>query len=169
MKKVIWLRIYRGTEILKKENGEVKNENSKVALTHNTLEWSLFLKSLPANPFCKVDVEKAFELKEGKYVECDIDDSIKKEVEFAHKGDQTVKLNADQQRIADLEAKLEAFMKKDDIIKEKIEIIKLTKDEVFTGENDLDDLKAQYKQQEGKEVPNNKKNDKKWIKNKLTK
>jgi len=167
MKKVIWLRIYRGQEILKKEDGTVKNENSKVALTYNTLEWSLYLKALPANPFCKVEVEKAFEFKEGKYVECDIEDSIKKEVAIAHKGDQTVKLSADQQRIADLEARLEAFMKKDEKQIEKKELP--PKEESIIGVGELDDLKAKYEEQEGKEVPNNKKNDKDWIKNKLTK
>jgi hypothetical protein len=160
MKKVIWLRIYRGNEILKRENGTIKNENSKVALTHNTLEWKLYLEHLRANPFCKVVVEKVLEQKDGKYVELEIPKSIEDEVRIAHLGDQTVKLTPEQKRIAELEAKLDALLSLKLVDGDKKEDIKVV-------DEDLEDLKSKYKEQEGKEVPNNKKNDKEWIKNKL--
>ena len=168
MKKVVHLRVFKGTKILKDENGKVENENNKVSLTYESLEWKNYLKRLVANGFCKVEVEKLFELVDGKYVPCEIPSKIKEEVLIAHKGDQTVRLTPEQQKIADLEAKLEAFMNLGK--QEVVENIKLTKEDVFTGEkDDLEELKAKYKEQEKKDVPNNKKNDKEWIKSKLTK
>lgn len=155
MKKVVHLRVFKGTKILKDENGKVENENNKVSLTYESLEWKNYLKRLVANGFCKVEVEKLFELVDGKYVPCEIPSKIKEEVLIAHKGDQTVRLTPEQQKIADLEAKLEAFMN----LSKKEEDI----------DSDLEELKAKYKEQEKKDVPNNKKNDKEWIKSKLTK
>lgn len=155
MKKVVHLRVFKGTKILKDENGKVENENNKVSLTYESLEWKNYLKRLVANGFCKVEVEKLFELVDGKYVPCEIPSKIKEEVLIAHKGDQTVRLTPEQQKIADLEAKLEAFMN-------------LSKKEEDV-DSDLEELKAKYKEQEKKDVPNNKKNDKEWIKSKLTK
>ena len=155
MKKVVHLRVFKGKKILKDENGKVENENNRVSLTYESLEWKNYLKRLIANGFCKVEVEKLFELVDGKYVPCEIPNKIKEEVLIAHKGDQTIRLTPEQQKIADLEAKLEAFMnlgKKDEDV-----------------DNDLEELKAKYKEQEKKDVPNNKKNDKEWIKSKLTK
>ena len=51
MKKVVHLRVYRGTKILKDENNKVENENNKVALIYDTLEWHNYLKRLVANGF----------------------------------------------------------------------------------------------------------------------
>jgi len=113
MKKVVHLRVYRGTKILKDENNKVENENNKVALIYDTLEWHNYLKRLVANGFCKVSVEKVLEWEGDKYIKSDIPKNIEEEVEFAHKGDQTVRLTPEQQRIADLEAKIELLMNKD--------------------------------------------------------
>jgi len=154
MKKVVHLRVFKGKKILKDENGKVENENNKVSLTYETLEWRNYLKRLIANGFCKVEVEKLFELKGEKYVECEVPKKIKDEVLLAHKGDQTVKLTPEQKEIAELKAQMAellAISKKGDV------------------DEDLEDLKVEYKKQEGKDVPNNKKNDKEWIKSKLTK
>lgn len=154
MKKVIWLRVYKGQEILKSEDGKVRNENSKVSLTHETLEWSLYLKSLPYNPYCKVEVEKVFEFKDGKYVECEISEKIKKEVLLAHKGDQTVKLTPDQQRIADLEAKIDSLLDK-----------KSEKKDDNISDDELEELRKQYFDKFGKKPHHLWKSDK--IKEKL--
>ena len=129
MKKVVHLRVFKGTKILKDENGKVENENQKVSLTYGSLEWKNYLKHLIANGFCKVEVEKLFELKDSEYVKCEIPEYIKEEVLLAHKGDQKVKLTPEQQKIADLEAKLEAFMNKGNEVDE---------------EKELKDLQAQY-------------------------
>ena len=154
MKKVVHLRVFKGKKILKDENGKVENENNKVSLTYETLEWRNYLKRLIANGFCKVEVEKLFELKDEKYVECEVPKKIKDEVLLAHKGDQTVKLTPEQKEIAELKAQM-------------AELLAMGKK---SGEDeDLEDLKVKYKKQEGKDVPNNKKNDKEWIKSKLTK
>jgi len=137
MKKVVHLRVFKGAKILKDENGKVENENNKVSLSYGTLEWKNYLKRLIANGFCKVEVEKLFELKDKKYVECEIPEKIKEEVLFAYKGDQTVKLTTEQQKIADLEAKLEAFMNKGN-------------DDDKDDDEELKDLQVKYEEKFGK-------------------
>jgi len=93
-------------KILKNENNEIEIENNKVALTYDTLEWHNYLKRLVANGFCKVEVEKVLEWEDGKWESHAIPNSIDKEVEFAHKGDQTVRLTPEQTEIAELKAQM---------------------------------------------------------------
>jgi len=126
MKKVVWLRIYKGQEILKSENGVVKNENSKVALSHETLEWDLYLKSLKYNPYCKVSVEKVLEFSDGEWKECEITDEIKKEVLIAHKGDNKVILTPEQKEIAELKAQMAELLGRKENKSKKITAKKLT-------------------------------------------
>ena len=139
MKKVVHLRVFKGRKILKDENGKVENENNKVSLTYESQEWKNYLKRLIANGFCKVEVEKLFEFKDEKWAECEIPEKLKEEVLFAHKGDQTVKLTPEQQKIADLEAKLELLLNKDE-----------KKDDIKDDDDELSDLQAKYFDKFGK-------------------
>ena len=131
MKKVVWLRTFKGMEVLKREDGSFKNENQIVKLTHDTLDWANFMKHLPANPFCRVDVEKVLDFINGKWEEIEIPKEIINEVKKAHVGSKEVKLTPQEQKIADLEAKLEKL---------------LSKEEEPMNENvdELADLQAQY-------------------------
>ena len=171
MKKVVKLRTFRGTEILKKEDGSYKNENSLVSLVYDTLEWNNFLKNIKANPYCKIDVEKVFENVDGKYNEIEIPENIVKEVEKAHKGEQEVKLTPEQVEIAELKAQMAQLLGKTKVVKvdAKDDVLELKKEDVFTGTEPLDNLRNKYLEKYKKEVPNNKKNDEEWIKSKLTK
>lgn len=59
-KPVVKLRVYRGKEMNYTKDGVVKNENNIVSLIHNTKQWSLFMKNLQINAYCKVEVEGVF-------------------------------------------------------------------------------------------------------------
>ena len=142
MKKVVWLRIYKGQEILKSENGIIKNENSKVSLSYETLEWDLYLKSLKYNPYCRVSVEKVLEFLDGEWKECEITDEIKKEVLIAHKGDNKVILTPEQKEIAELKAQMAELLGRKENKSKNVE------DENVNDE--LEDLKIRYKEQEKK-------------------
>ena len=124
MKRVVWLRVYRGKEVLKKEDGSISNENQLVKLTHDTLEWHNYLSGLKATPYCKVEVEKVLQPSEEiitkeerkglemvktksvktNYEELEIPKDIYNEVLVAHKGNQNVVLTPEQKEIAELKA-----------------------------------------------------------------
>jgi len=112
-KPVVKLRVYRGKEMNYTKDGVVKNENNIVSLIHNTKQWSLFMKNLQINAYCKVEVEGVFipnfetndydrEVNVSKY---------KEEVDGFFKPKSEVKLSASDKRIAELEAKLELLLK----------------------------------------------------------
>ena len=132
MRKVVHLRVYKGKEILKLESGKVKNENQIVSLVYDTFEYENYLKNLKNGGFCKVEVEKFFELKDSKYVSVDIPKSVSKGVEIAFKGDKTKNITPQEQKIADLEAKLEAFINKD------------KKEDEIDDNDELKDLQSKY-------------------------
>lgn len=105
-KPIVHLRVYRsdgrGKGISYDENRKVINENILVKLTHNTLEWANYLKHIKVGGFIKAVVEKVMD---GSP---EITSKIQKEVDAAM-ADVEVALTPEQKRIADLEAKLEAF------------------------------------------------------------
>ena len=136
MKKVVWLRIFRGTEILKLEDGSYKNENQLVKLTHDTLEWSNYMKTMRASNLCKVSVERVIEVSKDGEKDIEKFTEIEKEVRVALHGDDKPKLTPEQQRIADLEAKLEILMGEKSTKKEE--------------KSELEDLQAEYKEKFGK-------------------
>ncbi|NQV77083.1 MAG: hypothetical protein HQ490_01860 [Lutibacter sp.] len=170
MRKAVWLRIYKGDEILKKENGQFKNENQLVKLIYGTLEWKNYLKGIAYNPYCKVEVEKVLDISNEKQAEIEIDADILKEVKNAFRPEKEIILTPEQIEIAELKAQMaELLGKKSNKPKkeEEEEVLVLNKDEVFNGTQPLDNLKEKYLEKFKKDVPNNKKNDEEWIKNKL--
>lgn len=110
IKPTVQLRIYKGSEkTFKVKNGEnvCINENQKVTLTYDTLEWKNYFKYIGASGFGIIEVEKCFD-NEGNEVD------IPKEVaDFVANVFVTpeAELTPDQKRIADLEAKIEALTK----------------------------------------------------------
>lgn len=138
----VHLRVYRGKTLSYNAQGEVTTENHLVKLEHNTAEYKRFLSMLRANGFIEVKVEKVLNISkpvEGKtkdepgyYEEVKDFKDITKEVNLALNPDGAEKeLTADQKKIADLEAKLDAFMNGGNKAKEdskKTEIVKTDED-----------------------------------------
>lgn len=100
-KATVRLRVYRGKKMSFNEHGQAQNENHTVTLVHDTLEWSNFMKYLRPNGYCKVEVE---DVQDGDK------EAIAAEVTQAYELPKAA-LTPEQQRIADLEAKLEALTK----------------------------------------------------------
>lgn len=132
-KPIIHLRVYKGLKLFYDENGKVMNPNQIVKLTHDTIEWKNFLKNVKSLGFNSVKVEKM--LNGTTLEEIEISSEVAKEVENVFKPKE-VEMTADQKRIADLEARLEA----------------LTKKEVPEGINLLSDLVAEYQELSGKKA-----------------
>lgn len=117
-KPIVTLRVYRGRVLSYDEHGNVQNENQTVKLAHNTVEWKNFMTNLRANGYCKVEVEKVTNVKvtnkadEGfKSTQTVIDKSeISEEVKIAYAIPKQA-LTPQEQKIKDLEDKLEALLK----------------------------------------------------------
>lgn len=141
MKKVVWLRIYQGREILKKENGEISNENQLVKLVHGTLEWKNYLKGLKNSPLCKVEVYKVFETIKGGYKELKDFKDIKEELLLSLQKDEK-ELTKEQKEIKELKEQMAKILDKS---------IKGGKDNVEET-HDLEDLRKKYKEKFGKKA-----------------
>jgi len=139
-KTTVHLRVYKGNgrneELSYDSSGKVQNENILVKLSHNSLEWSNFIKNVKLLGYVKPTVE-AF-LVDDEEDKSKID-AIQKEVDNANKV-QEVELTPEQKRIAELEAKLDALVggKKDK---------KQPKD---TKNDDLEAVRAEYEEVVGK-------------------
>ena len=151
-KTVVHLRVYKGEEVLKKEDGSVKNENWTVKIEHGSAQWLNFMKNLKLSGFCKVTVEKVAEVTgfasdEKVDVLKDIS-SFEDEVKTALKANE-VKLTPEQQTIKELQerlAKLEGGSKeppKDEKTEKKVEKTEPPKKD--DGEDDLTALREEYK------------------------
>jgi hypothetical protein len=103
---IVHLRIYKGGKMTYDENQVIQNPNQLTKLKYGTLEWANFLKNLPTMGFTSAKVEKV--LDEKTLEEIATPKHIAEEVANIYKAP-VVALTADQKRIADLEAKLEAF------------------------------------------------------------
>ena len=113
-KSIVHLRVYKGTQMTFDANQKPLNENQLVKMQHGSFEWNNFMKMAGRNGYCKMEVEKVIEVSgigEDEKIEV-IEDTkaIKAEVKNAINPEQEVVLTPDQQKIKDLEAKLEAFM-----------------------------------------------------------
>ncbi len=120
-KKFVTLRIYKGSEIITGENGVVKNENQEVTVQIDSLEFKNYVNHLPFSQYRRVDIVKCQEVQsayhdaEGKYYPEEAQDietpaEVTEAINSMFKG-KKVALTPDQQKIADLEAKLEKLMK----------------------------------------------------------
>lgn len=143
-KPAVSLRVYKGQKMSYDEKGKVQNENQRVVLTHDTVQWKNFLKSLRANGYIRVEAEKIFYVEPKKdadgYFKDEISEcpealveSIKAEIANAFE-DKKPELTDDQRRIAELEEKINKMMngtpKKEPKIKE-VEVVA----EVVEGES----------------------------------
>lgn len=118
----VHLRVYKGTEILKREDGSVKNENWTVAIDHGSAQWNNFMKNTLTSGWCKIEVEKVIEVEkildengayQGKEKETEVKDieKFKKELADSMKGNEKP-LTKEEQRIKDLEEQNKAFQER---------------------------------------------------------
>ena len=115
-KPIVKLRVYRGREMNFNEDGSSKNENQLISVEYKSMQWKLTMKNLPIMGYCKVIVDHVLEDKGGLWVKTT--ESIKsysKEVLEAYSPKSKAPKTADQLRIEQLEAKLEAFISKKDV------------------------------------------------------
>lgn len=61
IKPTVQLRVYKGVEKAFNAKGECLNENQKVTLTYNTLEWKNFFTYVGASGFGIIEVEACYE------------------------------------------------------------------------------------------------------------
>lgn len=165
MKKVVWLRIFRGNEILYKADGTPSNDNQIVKLQHGNIEWKNYLSLLSGAGLCVVKIVKVLIKKDGELVEVDIPDKLIEEVKLAHEGDTTIILTKEQKKIDDLE---ETNKKMQEQLDSLIDLMKLKSngvddieekvvervgdEEIYVApkESSLEDIKAEYKVKFGK-------------------
>ena len=150
-KPVVKLRAYRGKEMNYTKDGVVKNENNIVSLIHGTKQWSLFMKNLTINAYCKVEVESVFlpNFETNEYDRVVDVSKYREEVKSFFSPEPEIKLSASDQRIAELEAKLEKLLESQDggkkEAKQIVEKVKSEAKEVKTEKvDDTDSLINQY-------------------------
>lgn len=139
------LRCTKGNEkgkVLYDENGKIESENQKISFTYKDISWSGHIQRLPKMGFAKIELESVYEGdKESK------DDDLFNEITESIKSLLTApkeELTPQEQRIADLEAKIEALTK--GATKAPIEPKAQDNDEA------LDALRAEFKAKAGKEA-----------------
>tara|TARA_R110002124_G_scaffold182610_2_gene350004 strand:- start:9 stop:506 length:498 start_codon:yes stop_codon:yes gene_type:complete len=142
-KPVVKLRVYRGKTLSFNEDGTIQNENQIISVEHGTIIWKLTMKNLPINGYCKVSVEKVFVDVDGDYKEDVI--NIKKyedEIKQALNPKPIIAKTADQIRIENLEAKIEALL----AIKEPKKVV------IEEDNSNLKELQLEYFTLKGKKA-----------------
>lgn len=157
-KKFVTLRIYKGSEIVTGEDGNVKNENQEVTVQIDSLEFQNYVKHLPFSQYRRVEILKCVEVKtaytdaEGKYhaeetEEMQTPEEVLDVIKNMFVG-KKAQLTPEQQRIADLEAKIESLMKSQPN-PENGKAPKISNDEKAEPSL-LDELRAEYETLSGK-------------------
>lgn len=138
MKKVVYLQVYVGKELLLKQNGKVSNQNQTVTLEYPTQEWDNYMKHLSSSGFCKVDVFKVKDIHQNKgdykYENCDDFNEIKEIVKKHHVNKLEKPLSKEQIEINELKKQVEKLLE----VKEPKKVKEVAKS------NELEDLKKKY-------------------------
>jgi hypothetical protein len=150
-KPIVKLRVYRGNSLSFNQDGTIQNENQIISVEHGSIMWKLTMKNLSINGYCKVSAEKVFVDVDGDWKEDTI--NVKKyedEIKAALNPKPLVAKTADQIRIENLEAKIEALLEakepKEVVIEEDDSNLKELQLEYFT----LKGKKAHHMMKEGK-------------------
>lgn len=110
-KPVVKLRVYRGKQMNYNKDGSVQNENQLISVEYNSMQWKLTMRTLSIMGYCEVGVDHILEDKNGEWVRNDKDIAdYNKEVEDAYNPKSKTPKTADQLRIENLEAKIEALL-----------------------------------------------------------
>ena len=136
MKKVVYLQVYLGKEVLLKQNGKVSNQNQTVTLEYPTQEWDNYMKHLSASGFCKVEVLKVSNIVPDngtyKYENCEDFSEIKELVKKQHINKLEKPLSKEQIEINELKKQVEQLLK----VKEP--------EKVKENDTELEDLRTKY-------------------------
>jgi len=159
-RKTVQLRIYKGKEVLLKQDGSPANENQKLTLTYDDTQWKNHLNNLKKTGICKIKIEGYFVgEKEEK-----IPEELQKEIDSLLKTEQ-VELTPEQKTIKMLTERLEKLEGKNDGSDLEVKGAK-----VITGLEEgetLEQLQARYVEKFEKELPKPFKNNVAWIKTQL--
>ena len=103
-KPIVHLRVYKGTQVLYDAQGNIQTPNQIVKLTHDTIEWKNFMKTLPTSGYGLAKVEKM--LDGDTQEEIEISKEIAKEVDNIFKAPEK-ELTPEQKEIAELKKMVE--------------------------------------------------------------
>lgn len=144
-KPVVTLRVYRGRQMSYDAQGNVQNENQLIKLPHDTVEWTNFMKNITSNGYLKVDVENYQFFEKGEWKDSN-KAMVEKELEINMTKQTEVALTDDQKRIAELEAKLEKLLARDEKkSSKKVEVEEKPKEDKKEREN----LRIEYAELNG--------------------
>jgi len=144
-KPVVTLRVYRGRQMSYDAQGNVQNENQLIKLPHDTVEWTNFMKNITSNGYLKVDVENYQFFEKGEWKDSD-KAMVEKELEINMTKQTEVAMTDDQKRIAELEAKLEKLLARDEKkSSKKVEVEEKPKEDKKEREN----LRIEYAELNG--------------------
>ena len=144
-KPVVTLRVYRGRQMSYDAQGNVQNENQLIKLPHDTVEWTNFMKNITSNGYLKVDVENYQFFEKGEWKDSN-KAMVEKELEINMTKQTEVALTDDQKRIAELEAKLEKLLARDEKKStKKVEVEEKPKEDKKEREN----LRIEYAELNG--------------------
>lgn len=131
-------------------NGVAQNENQPIKIIHNSLEWSLFIKNMRANGYCKVEIDNIFDIMDdGSLIEVKDTSIIDNELQHAFTPAEVRLQTPEQERIAELERKLEKLTGEPKKAKKAKKIKNAPVAEVLKGD-DRKALQAKYKEVFGK-------------------
>jgi len=144
-KPVVTLRVYRGRQMSYDAQGNVQNENQLIKLPHDTVEWTNFMKNITSNGYLKVDVVNYQFFEKGEWKDSN-KAMVEKELEINMTKQTEVALTDDQKRIAELEAKLEKLLARDEKkSSKKVEVEEKPKEDKKEREN----LRIEYAELNG--------------------
>lgn len=156
------LKIYFGKEILMKaDRTTVANQNQNITLTYNDLQWKAHLENIKKMGICKVEVVQLIQDDQ----EVEVPAKLKTEIEALLKTPEAL-LTPEQQKIKDLEAKVEALLAGNANQTSRIPVGKKEETQI---DKDLSEMTEKYKAKFNKDVPVRFKNDIDWINKELEK
>ena len=149
-KPVVHLRTYQGRELNYDANKEIKNPVSVIKVVYNTVEWSNFMKWLPVNGYCKVDVAKIIDLDTNEEMK-DVGGIIANEVKLALHGEVKDNRTPEQIQIDELKKQLEEITggKKKKSKKKEVKEIEVIEPEVVSAKS-ISTLRDEYQALAGK-------------------
>ena len=125
---IVQVRVYKG-QVNFDEKGNVTSPNQLMKLRYGIREWDLFLKGIVQMGWTRVDVVKCLDGNERieedgiiNHPEVKVPETIEAEIKKAMEGEEKV-LTPDQQKIKDLEGKIEKILNSKQDSSKKIESV----------------------------------------------
>lgn len=141
---IVTLRVFKGKPSYD-ENGKLISENQTMKLTYGLLEWTNFLKTVRNIGTTKVVIVKCTDGNDPSYPEIAIPQVIQSDIDDCFKVPEA-SLTADQKKIKELEAKINAIAEAKQPVKEYVK--EQPKEEVVISEDasDIEQLREKYEE-----------------------